>query len=54
MTFCKAGMEKLNKDKNECLECIILSIVAAGSVVTKDVPPNVIVAGNPAKMIKDM
>ena len=28
------------------------SIVAAGSVVTKDVPPNVIVAGNPAKVIK--
>lgn len=24
------------------------SIVAAGSVVTKDVPPNVFVAGNPA------
>jgi maltose O-acetyltransferase len=40
--------------------CVILggvtigdhSIVAAGSVVTKDVPPNVIVAGNPAKVIK--
>jgi maltose O-acetyltransferase len=28
------------------------SIVAAGSVVTKDVPPNVIVAGNPAKLLK--
>jgi len=28
------------------------SIVAAGSIVTKDVPPNVIVAGNPAKIIK--
>ncbi|MFP7225599.1 sugar O-acetyltransferase, partial [Priestia filamentosa] len=40
--------------------CVILggvtigdhSIVDAGSVVTKDVPPNVIVAGNPAKVIK--
>ncbi|PAF39099.1 maltose acetyltransferase [Terribacillus saccharophilus] len=30
------------------------SIVAAGSVVTKDVPPNTIVAGNPAKRIKDI
>jgi acetyltransferase-like isoleucine patch superfamily enzyme len=27
-------------------------IVGAGSVVTKDVPPNCIVAGNPAKIIK--
>ncbi len=29
------------------------SIVAAGSVVTKDVPNNCIVAGNPAKVIKN-
>ncbi|MCG7381533.1 sugar O-acetyltransferase [Paenibacillus sp. ACRRY] len=28
------------------------SIVAAGSIVTKDVPPNTIVAGNPAKVLK--
>jgi acetyltransferase-like isoleucine patch superfamily enzyme len=28
------------------------SIVAAGSVVTKDVPPFSIVAGNPAQVIK--
>lgn len=28
------------------------AIVAAGSVVTRDVPPNTIVAGNPAKVIK--
>jgi acetyltransferase-like isoleucine patch superfamily enzyme len=42
------------------LNCLILkgvrigenSIVSAGSVVSEDVPPNVIVAGNPAKMIK--
>lgn len=28
------------------------SVIAAGSVVTKDVPPNVIVGGNPAKILK--
>lgn len=30
------------------------SIVAAGSVVTKDVPPYSIVAGNPAKVVKSL
>jgi acetyltransferase-like isoleucine patch superfamily enzyme len=29
------------------------SIVAAGSVVTKDVPPRCIVAGNPARVIRE-
>jgi acetyltransferase-like isoleucine patch superfamily enzyme len=28
------------------------SVVAAGSVVTKDVPPNTVVAGNPATVVK--
>lgn len=30
------------------------SIVGAGSVVTKDVPPNTVVVGNPAKVIKTL
>lgn len=42
--------------------CVILpgvkigdnSVVAAGSVVTKDVPANVIVAGNPAKILRNL
>ncbi|MFV0634445.1 sugar O-acetyltransferase [Demequina sp.] len=30
------------------------SVVAAGSVVTRDVPPGVLVAGNPAKVIRSL
>ena len=30
------------------------SVVAAGAVVTKDVPPNVVVAGNPAVVVKQL
>ncbi|WP_432662621.1 acyltransferase [Wukongibacter baidiensis] len=30
------------------------SVVAAGSIVTKDVPPNTVVGGNPAEVITDI
>jgi acetyltransferase-like isoleucine patch superfamily enzyme len=30
------------------------AMVGAGSVVTKDVPPNAIVAGNPAKLLRSI
>jgi acetyltransferase-like isoleucine patch superfamily enzyme len=30
------------------------SVVAAGSIVTKDIPPNVVVAGNPARVVKEL
>jgi len=30
------------------------SVVAAGSIVTKDVPENCVVAGSPAKVIKEI
>ncbi len=30
------------------------SVVAAGSLVTKSVPPNVVVAGNPARVLKQL
>jgi acetyltransferase-like isoleucine patch superfamily enzyme len=30
------------------------SVVAAGSVVTKSVPPNMVVAGNPAVIVRQL
>ena len=30
------------------------SVIAVGSIVTKDIPPNVVAAGNPCKVIKQI
>ena len=30
------------------------SVIGAGSIVTRDIPPNVIAAGNPAEVVKDL
>ena len=38
----------------EGTEARVDALVAAGSVVTRPVPPGVIVAGNPARVVRDV
>jgi acetyltransferase-like isoleucine patch superfamily enzyme len=53
---------KIGKNVWIGVNCIILkgvtigenSILGAGSVVVNDIPPNVLVRGNPAKIIKNL
>ena len=37
-------------------ECVLVKIqlLSKSSVVTKDIPPNVVAAGNPAKIVKNL
>lgn len=48
--YCFIGMDAIVLPGNRIGDH---SVVGAGSVVTKDVPPHTIVAGNPAKIIKE-
>ena len=62
MIFCAFYFKKVMIKKNAwiCLGAIICpgvtigenSVVSAGAVITKDVPDNALVGGNPAKVIK--
>ena len=64
MNWNEVKSKKIHIKKNSwiCARSIILkgvtigkgSIVAAGSVVTKDVPDFTLVSGNPAKIIKNL
>ena len=51
-------MIKINSGSNATILCGITigenALVGAGAVVTKDVPANAVVAGNPAKIIKSI
>lgn len=56
------GSPKIGDNVEVGANCVVIgdisignnSIIAAGSVVIKDVPENVIVAGNPAKIVKSL
>lgn len=57
--FCKSGITKIGDNVFIGMHSIVTMgvtigdnvIIGAGSVVTKDIPSNVVVAGNPAKII---
>ena len=57
-----AGSVAAHRNKLLSLACPIFngvrighdSVIAAGSVVTHDIPPNVIAGGNPARAVKEI
>ena len=54
--FCKEFSYNQKEEKAEVLKQLLGSMgtIGAGSVVTKDIPSNVVAVGNPCKVLKEL